>query len=83
MNITDRRKPHTIPFGSLNHGDVFAMADEDDCTNKFYLMKTEGEHQAVLLGERNGDDYRLGEIWELHDEVDVEPLRGELTVWAK
>ena len=83
MYITDKRKPHTVPFGSLKRGDVFAMDDEDDYTNKFYLMKTEGEHQAVLLGERSGEDYRLGEIWELHDEAEVEPLRGDLSVWSK
>ena len=83
MNIADKRKPNTMPFGSLDCGDVFAMNDEYDYSNKFYLMKTEGEHQAVLLGQRNGDDYRLGEIWDLPEEVEVEPLRGELTVWAK
>lgn len=83
MYITDKRKPHTVPFGSLKRGDVFAMEDEHDYSNKFYLMKTEGELQAVLLGQRNGDDYRLGEIWDLSDEAEVEPLRGDLTVWAK
>lgn len=83
MYITDKRKPHTVPFGSLNRGDVFAMDDEDDCNNKFYLMKTEKEHQAVLLGERSGEEYRLGEMWELHDTEQVEPLRGDLSVWSK
>ena len=83
MYITDKRKPHTVPFGSLNRGDVFAMDDEDDCSNKFYLMKTENEHQAVLLGERSGEEYRLGEMWELLDTEQVEPLRGDLSVWSK
>lgn len=81
MYITDKRKPHTVPFGSINRGDVFAMDDEDDCTNKFYLMKIEGEHRAVLLGDRNGDGYRVGEVWEFSDDEEVEPLHGSLSVW--
>lgn len=83
MYITDKRKPHTVPFGSLKYGEIFAMADEDDESNKFYLIKTRCENQAVLLGERGGDDYRLGEVWTLPEETEVEPLRGDLTVWAK
>ena len=83
MYITDKRKPNSVPFGSLCRGDVFAMDDSDDYNNKFYLMKIEGEHRAVLFGERNGDNYRSGEIWDFSDEAEVEPLRGDLTVWAK
>lgn len=83
MYITDKRKPHTVTFGSLKYGEIFAMADEDDESNKFYLIRTRGENQAVVLGERNGEDYRLGEIWTLPEETEVEPLRGDLTVWAK
>lgn len=81
MYITDKRKPHTVPFGSLKRGDVFAMDDEDDCTNKFYLMKIEGEQKAALLGDRNGDGYRVGEVWEFSDDDEVEPLRADVSVW--
>ena len=83
MYITDNRKPYTVPFGSLNHGDVFAMDDENDDTNKFYLMKTENEHQAVLLGDRTGNGYRVGKMWGLTDDTEVEPLQGSLSVWNK
>ena len=83
MYITDKRKPNTVFLGSLNYGEIFAMTDEDDENNKFYLIKTRGENQAVVLGERNGDDYHLGEIWTLPEDTEVEPLRGDLTVWSK
>lgn len=83
MYITDKRKPNTVPLGCLDYGEIFAMADEDDESNKFYLIKTRGENQNVVLGERNGENCRLGEIWTLPEETEVEPLRGDLTVWSK
>ena len=39
MYITDKRKPNTVFFGSLKYGEIFAMTDEDDECNKFYLIK--------------------------------------------
>ena len=51
MYITDKRKPHTVPFGSLNRGDVFAMDDADE-HNKFYLMKTEIKKLLLLTTKK-------------------------------
>ena len=83
MYITDKRKSNTVFLGSLEYGEIFAMADEDDESNKFYLIKTRGKNQNVVLGERNDEESRLGEIWTLPEETEVEPLRGDLTVWSK
>lgn len=83
MYINDKRKPNTVPFGTLSFGAIFAMNDEDDEQNKFYLIKTRETNKAILLGERGGEDYRVGEVWHIPDEEEVEPLRGDLTVWAK
>jgi hypothetical protein len=83
MTIVDKCKPHTVFLGSLKYGEIFAITDEDDVNNKFYLIKIQGENQVVVLGERNGEEYRVGEIWTLSEETEVEPLRADLTIWNK
>ena len=48
MYITDKRKPNTVFFGSLKYGEIFAMTDEDDECNKFYLIKTRAKIKPLF-----------------------------------
>lgn len=86
MYIYDQRKPLTSHFSQLNQGDLFAYEDGDDL---FYLMAIDGDDvtgncgKAVVLGARESDTHLTGAIWTFENEDEVQPLKGELKVWAK
>lgn len=85
MYIYDQRKPLTCNFSELRQGDLFACEDGDDL---FYLMVinddvTEDCGKAVVLGARESDTHLAGNIWTFHIKDEVQPLKGDLKVWAK
>ena len=84
MYIYDQRKPLTCKFSELQQGDLFAYEEGDDL---FYLMVIEernGDYcPAVVLGARECDTHLTGTIWELNEDDEVQPLKGDLKVWAK
>jgi hypothetical protein len=85
MYIHDQRKPLTCLFSQLNQGDLFAYEDGDDL---FYLMVIDDGNvakdrgKAVVLGTRDCDTHLTGIVWTFEIEDEVQPLNGELKVWA-
>ena len=84
MYIHDQRKPLTCHFSELNQGDLFAYEKGEDM---FYLMALdEGDCdycRAVVLGARESDTHLTGAIWKFDEDEEVQPLKGDLKVWAK
>ena len=86
MYIYDQRKPLTCNFSQLCKGELFACEEGDDL---FYLMAIEDEDvaegggRAVVLGARESDTHLAGTIWTFESEDEVQPLKGDLKVWAK
>lgn len=88
MYIYDQRKPLTCNFSELSVGELFAWEDEEDL---FYLMVVddgdvnveEGCGKAVVLGAKEGDTGLTGRVWPFESNDEVQPLKGELKVWAK
>ena len=87
MYIYDQRKPLTCNFSQLRKGELFAYEEGDDL---FYLMVIVDDNEvaedcgkAVVLGTREGDTYLAGNIWTFKFEAEVQPLKGDLKVWAK
>lgn len=85
MYIYDQRKPLTCKFSELNQGDLFAYEESE---GMFYLMVLdEGDCndycRAVVLGARESDTHLTGAIWKFNENEEVQPLKGDLKVWAK
>jgi hypothetical protein len=86
MYIYDQRKPLVCNFSELQQGDLFAYEDGDDL---FYLMVIDDDKvaedcgKAVVLGARESDTHLAGAIWTFEITVEVQPLKGDLKVWAK
>ncbi len=86
MYIYDQRKPLTCNFSELNQGDLFAWEEGDDL---FYLMVIDDDDvaedcgKAVVLGARDCDSHLTGIIWSFKFDDEVQPLKGDLKVWAK
>ena len=86
MYINDQRKPFTCNFSQLSQGDLFAYEDGDDL---FYLMVIDENDapvdcgKAVVLGARESDTHLTGVIWTFKFDDEVQPLKGDLKVWAK
>ena len=86
MYIYDQRKPITCNFSELRKGDLFAWEDGDYL---FYLMviddddATEDCGKAVVLGAKESDTHITGRVWTFEPTDEVQPLKGELKVWAK
>jgi hypothetical protein len=87
MYIYDQRKPLTCNFSELSEGELFAYQDGDDL---FYLMvvdeddfAAEEEGRAVVLGNSNNNNCALGRVWSFKFDEEVQPLKGDLKVWAK
>lgn len=84
MYIYDQRNPLTCHFSELNQGDLFAYEKGEDM---FYLMVLdEGDCdycRAVVLGARENDTHLTGAIWKFDEDEEVQPLKGDLKVWAK
>ena len=85
MYINDIRKPNTCSFSQLNQGDLFAYEEGDDL---FYLMVIDDDDvpvdcgKAVVLGSRECDSHLTGVVWTFEIEDEVQPLKGDLKVWA-
>lgn len=85
MYIYDQRKPLTRKFSELQPGDLFAWEEGDDL---FYLMVieddgvAEGCGKAVVLGAIESDTHLAGQIWSFTSDDEVQPLKGDLKVWA-
>ena len=84
MYVNDQRKPLTCNFNELVRGDLFAYEDGEDM---FYLMVLDEDScdyfPAVVLGVREGDTHLTGAIWKFEGNEEVQPLKGDLKVWAK
>lgn len=85
MYIYDQRKPLTCNFSQLNQGDLFAWEEGDDL---FYLMVIDDDvagdrGKAVVLGSKDCNSHLAGTIWTFEIEDEVQPLKGDLKVWAK
>ena len=84
MYINDQRKPLTCNFDELSRGDLFAYEDGEDM---FYLMVLDegdrGYFLAVVLGARESDTHLTGATWKFKGDEEVQPLEGDLKVWAK
>ena len=86
MYIYDQRKPLTCNFSELQQGDLFAYEDGDDL---FYLMVIDKDDapvdcgKAVVLGARESNTDLTGAIWTFRFDDEVQPLKGDLKVWAK
>ena len=86
MNIYDNRKPLTCNFGELREGELFAWEEGEDL---FYLMVISNDDfvedcgKAVVLGAKESDTHLTGVIWAFKFDDEVQPLKGELKVWAK
>ena len=88
MYIYDQRKPLTCNFSELQQGDLFAWEEGDDL---FYLMVIDDDEddiavdcgKAVVLGARESDTHLTGTIWDFKFNAEVQPLKGDLKVWAK
>ena len=85
MYIYDQRKPLTCSFGELAKGELFAWEEGEDL---FYLMVIDDDAmedcgKAVVLGARGSDTHLTGRIWNFEHNDEVQPLKGELKVWAK
>lgn len=86
MYIHDQRKPFTCSFSQLNQGELFAYEEGDDI---FYLMVIDDDDnitadcgKAVVLGSRECDTHLTGRIWTFDPSDEVQPLKGDLKVWA-
>ena len=86
MYIHDQRKPLTCNFIELQQGDLFAWEEGDDL---FYLMVIDDDDivkdhgKAVVLGAKESDTHLTGTIWTFQFDTEVQPLKGDLKVWAK
>jgi hypothetical protein len=86
MYIYDQRKPITCNFSELRKGELFAYEEGDDL---FYLMVIDDDDtaedcgKAVVLGAKEGDTHLTGRVWEFKEDNEVQPLKGDLRVWAK
>lgn len=87
MYIQDQRKPLTCNLGELCDGELFAWEEGEDL---FYLMVLADDDAmgdcgvaAVVLGARESDTHLTGTIWTFKPEDEVQPLKGDLRVWAK
>ena len=86
MYIYDQRKPLICKFGELQEGELFAYEEGDDL---FYLMVVDDDTvaedcgKAVVLGARECDTHLTGRIWSFKENDEVQPLKGDLKVWAK
>ena len=85
MNIYDQRKPLVCNFSELHQGELFAYEEGDDL---FYLMVTEATvaedcGKAVVLGAKESGTRLAGVIWSFDFDDEVQPLKGDLKVWAK
>ncbi len=87
MYICDQRKPLTCNFSELSEGELFAYEEGGDL---FYLMVIDDDEddipedcgKAVVLGA-NCDNHSEGRIWSFKFDDEVQPLKGDLKVWAK
>lgn len=87
MYIYDQREPLVCNFGELQQGDLFAWAEGEDL---FYLMVIDDDEddiaedcgKAVVLGA-NCDNHSEGRVWAFKFDDEVQPLKGDLKVWAK
>ncbi len=83
MYINDKRKNPTCAFSQLNQGDLFAFEEGEDL---FYLMVIDEENsdvgKAVVLGAKDGFSHLAGTIWKFKEDEEVQPLKGDLSVWA-
>ena len=85
MYIYDQRKPLTCNFSELSEGELFAWEEGDDL---FYLMVIDDDDavtvygKAVVLGA-NCDNHSEGRVWTFKSDDEVQPLKGDLKVWAK
>ena len=83
MYIYDQRKPLTCKFSELNQGDLFAYEDGDDLFYLMVLVADNGDYcRAVVLGARDSDTHLTGAIWRFNENEEIQPLKGELKVWA-
>jgi hypothetical protein len=86
MYINDQRKPFTCNFSELSEGELFAYEEGDDL---FYLMVIDDDDiaadcgKAVVLGTTGSDTHLAGRVWEFKEDDEVQPLKGDLKVWAK
>lgn len=86
MYIYDQRKPSTCNFSELSEGELFAWEEGEDL---FYLMVIDDDNvaedhgKAVVLGARECDTHLTGTVWTFKFDDEVQPLKGELKVWAK
>ena len=84
MYINDKRKNPTCAFSQLNQGELFAYEEDEDV---YYLMVIdEGDSdvgKAVVLGAKESDTHLTGAIWKFKENEEVQPLKGDLSVWAK
>lgn len=86
MYINDQRKPLTCNFSELSEGELFAWEEGEDL---FYLMVIDDDNvaedcgKAVVLGTRENDTHLAGIIWTFKFDDEVQPLKGDLRVWAK
>jgi hypothetical protein len=83
MYINDQRKPLTCNFGELKQGELFAYEEGDEL---FYLMVIDDDAEdcgkAVVLGA-SCDDHSEGRVWTFNFEDEIQPLKGDLKVWAR
>ena len=83
MYINDQRKPLTCNFSELNQGDLFAYEDGDDLFYLMVLVADNGDYcRAVVLGAKESDTHLTGAIWRFNENEEIQPLKGELKVWA-
>ena len=86
MYIYDQRKPLTCNFSELQQGDLFAYEEADDL---LYLMVIDEDElpkncgKAVVLGAIESGTHLAGMIWKFKGDEAVQPLKGDLKVWAK
>ena len=86
MYIHDQRKPLTCNFDELHEGELFAWEEGEDL---FYLMVIDDDNvavncgKAVVLGARESDTRFTGTIWTFKFDAEVQPLKGDLKVWAE
>ena len=86
MYVYDQRKPLVCNFSELQRGELFAYEAGGDL---FYLMVIDEDvaaedcSKAVVLGARESDTRLAGVIWTFELDDEVQPLKGDLKVWAK
>ena len=87
MYIYDQRKPLTCLFSQLNQGELFAWEEGQDL---FYLMVIDDDDdvaedcgKAVVLGAKESETHLTGGVWNFKFDDEVQPLKGDLKVWAK